>query len=126
MISLVSNARPVLIAAVLAGVIGAGAGWFVNGWRLHTEIAELKAQSATDKAAQSDAALADIKVDSAAIHAAATQSAAAVAILVPKMIALTKELKNAPPLPTGCKPDAYRVRNLEAAVDAANEAAARH
>ena len=116
--------RPILIAALLAGTVGAGAGWFANGWRLHAELAEVKAQTASERAEQSNAALADIKADSIAIHAAATQSAAIAAILVPKMNALTKELKNAPPLPDGCKPDAYRVRNLEAAVDAANEAAA--
>lgn len=126
MIPLVSGARPVILAAALAAVIGAGGGWIANGWRLNAQIAETKAQIATDKAAQSDAALQDIKADSAAIHNAATQYAAIASALAPKLTALTKELKNAPPLPPGCKPDAYRVRNLEAAIDAANEAAARH
>jgi len=37
------------------------------------------------------------------------------------MSALTKELRNAPKLPDCCVPDPVRVRNLDAAIEAANK-----
>lgn len=106
-----------LLAMGLAGA----AGWFTNGWRHGTEIAELKRAHAEFRAALSEAALADVQADAAVIRTAATEFAVIQSTLAPRMSALTKELRNAKPLPVGCVPDADRVRNLDAAIEAANK-----
>ena len=110
---------------LLAAVLAFGAGWAVNGWRLGAELAGEKAARAQDQATQAGAALSAVQVDALAIRQAATEYAAAQSTLAPKLAALTKELRNAKPLPADCRPDAVRVRNLDAAIDAANQAAAR-
>jgi len=112
-------------AGLAAAVLGFGAGWAVNGWRLGAELAGEKAARAQDQATQVGAALSAMQADASAIRQAATEYAAAQSTLAPKLAALTKELRNAKPLPPDCRPDAVRVRNLEAAIDAANQAAAR-
>jgi len=106
-----------LLAMTLAGV----AGWFTNGWRHGTEIAELQRAHAEFRATLSEAALADVQADAATIRQAATEFATIQSTLAPRMSALTKELRNAPKLPAGCVPDPVRVRNLDAAIDAANK-----
>ena len=117
--------------ALLAGLVlllamaGAGAaGWFTNGWRHDAEIAELQRAHAEFRATLSEAALANVQTDAAVIRTAATELAAIQSTLAPRMSALTKELRNAKPLPVGCAPTPDRVRNLDAAIDAANKAAA--
>jgi hypothetical protein len=111
---------------VLVGLLLAGAaGWFANGWRHGAEIAELRRAHAEFRAGLSEQALADVQADAATIRAAATEFATIQSTLAPRMTALTKELRNAKPLPADCRPDAGRVRNLDAAIDAANQAAAR-
>lgn len=119
-----------VVEAALAAVclaVAFAAGWFVQGWRLDTKIAQVQAGRANDKATQAEGALTALKADAAAIHDAATEYSAARLDVGAKIDALRKELKNAPrPLAPGCAPDAYRVRNLETAIDAANAAAARH
>lgn len=114
--------------ALLAGLVlllamaGAGAvGWFTNGWRHDAEIAELQRAHAEFRATLSEAALADVQADAAVIRTAATEFAAIQSTLAPRMSALTKELRNAKPLPAGCGPDADRVRKLDAAIEAANK-----
>lgn len=114
------------IAAVVIVAAAFGSGWTANGWRLGADLSDLKATHASEQATQATAAMTDMKADAAVIHTAATEYAAIESTLAPKIAALTKELKNAPKLPPGCRPDDFRVRNLEAAVDAANAAAARH
>jgi hypothetical protein len=106
-----------LLVMALAGA----AGWFTNGWRHGTEIADLQRAHAEFRATLSDAALANVQADAATIRQAATEFAAIQSILAPRMSALTKELRNAPKLPAGCVPDPVRVRNLDAAIDAANK-----
>jgi len=106
-----------LLAMALAGA----AGWFTNGWRHGAEIAELQRAHAEFRATLSEAALADFQADAATIHQAATEFATIQSTLAPRMSALTKELRNAPKLPAGCVPDPVRVRNLDAAIDAANK-----
>ena len=107
----------VLLAMVLAGA----AGWFVNGWRHGAEIADLQRAHAEFRATLSEAALADVQADAAVIRQAAAEFATIQSTLAPKMTALTKELRNAKPLPADCRPDAGRVQNLDAAIDAANK-----
>ena len=109
-----------LLAMVLAGA----AGWFTNGWRHDAEIAELQRAHAEFRATLSEAALADVQADAATIRQAATEFATIQSTLAPRMSALTKELRNvrnATPLPADCKPTPDRVRNLDAAIDAANK-----
>ena len=109
-----------LLAMALAGA----AGWFTNGWRHDAEIAELQRAHAEFRATLSEAALANVQADAAVIRTAATEFAAIQSTLTPRMSALTKELHNARttrPLPVDCRPDAGRVQNLDAAIDAANK-----
>ena len=109
-----------LLAMALAGA----AGWFTNGWRHDAEIAELQRAHAESRATLSEAALANVQADAAVIRTAATEFAAIQSTLTPRMSALTKELHNARttrPLPVDCRPDAGRVQNLDAAIDAANK-----
>jgi len=106
-----------LLAMALAGA----AGWITNGWRHDAEIAELRRAQTEYRATLTEAALADVQADAAVIRQAATEFAGIQSTLAPKMAALTKELRNAKPLPAGCRPDADRVRNLDAAIDAANQ-----
>jgi len=112
-------------AGLAAAVLGFGAGWAINGWRLGAELAGEKAARAQDHAAQAGAALSALQADASAIRQAATEYAGIQSTLAPKLTALTKELRNAKPLPADCRPDPVRVRNLDAAIDAANQAAAR-
>jgi len=107
----------VLIGLLLAGA----AGWFTNGWRHGAEIAELQRAHTEFRATLSEQALANVQADAAAIRAAATEFATIQSTLAPRMSALTKELRNAKPLPPDCRPDPVRVRNLDAAIDAANQ-----
>lgn len=111
-------------AGAVAAVLCFGAGWAVNGWRLGAGVANLRAERAQEQAARATAAVSTLQADAAAIHQAATEYAGIQSTLTPKIVALTKELRNAPKLPAGCAPDALRVRNLDAAIDAANQAAA--
>jgi len=106
-----------LLAMALAGA----AGWLTNGWRHGVEIADLKRAHAEFRATLSEAALTDVMADTATIRQAATELATIQSTLAPRMSALTKELRNAPKLPAGCVPDPVRVRNLDAAIDAANK-----
>lgn len=111
-----------IAAAALVAVAAFGAGWLVNGWRLHSDLAKVEAAHAKEKAEQATAALTTLKADADKIHTAATEYAGIQNTLAPKIAALTKELRNAPRLPAGCRPDDVRVRSLDAAIDAANQA----
>jgi hypothetical protein len=109
-----------LLAMTLAGT----AGWFTNGWRHDAELAELKRAHAETMRSQSELALTTLQADARRITEAATEFAAIQSTLAPRMSALTKELRNVRNvtlLPADCKPTPDRVRNLEAAIDAANK-----
>jgi hypothetical protein len=107
---------------LLIVALGFGTGWLVNGWRLHSKLSDMEAAHAKEKAEQATAALTTLQADADKIHTAATEYAGIQNTLAPKITALTKELRNAPKLPTGCVPDAVRVQNLNSAIDAANQA----
>lgn len=70
---------------------------------------------------QSEPALTTLQADAARITEATTEFATIQSALAPRMSAPTKELRDAKPLSTGCVPDADRVRNLEASIEAANK-----
>ena len=111
-----------VVILVLGGLLLAGAtGWFANGWRHGAEIADLQRAHAEFRATLSEQALADVQADTAAVRQAVTELTTIQSTLAPRMSALTKELRNAPKLPAGCVPDPVRVRNLDAAIDAANK-----
>jgi len=108
---------------VLLGIGLAGAaGWVANGWRHGAEIAELRRAHAEFRAGLSESALVSLQADAAVMQRAAGELATIQSTLAPRMTALTKELRNAPKLPADCRPDPVRVRNLDAAIDAANQA----
>jgi len=109
------------VGALVALALAGAAGWFANGWRHGAEIAELRRVHAEFRATLSETALADVQADAAAIRQAAVEFSTIQSTLTPKMSALTKELRNAKPLPASCRPDADRVRNLDAAIDTANK-----
>lgn len=110
---------------LLVVVLGFGAGWVVNGWRLHSQLSDMEAAHAKEKAEQAISERDTLKADADKIHQAATEYAGIQNTLAPKIAALTKELRNAKPLPPGCRPTDDRVRNLDAAIDAANSAISR-
>lgn len=108
---------------LIAWTAGAAfAGWHFRGMKANADIAELQAGYAKEREQQATAALTTLKADADAIHQAATEYAAIETTLAPKIAALTKELRNAKPLPVDCFPTPDRVRNLDAAIDAANQA----
>ena len=109
------------LCLLLAMALASAAGWITNGWRHDAEIAELQRAHAEFRATLSEAALADVQADAAVIRTAAIEFAAIQSTMAPRMSALTKELRDAKPLPAGCVPDADRVRNLDAAIEAANK-----
>ena len=121
MIPLQYRALAAGVAAILVLGAAGAAGWFANGWRHGAEIADLKRAHAEFRATLSEAALATVQADAATIRQAATEFATIQSTLAPRMSALTKELRNAPKLPAGCVPDPVRVRNLDAAIEAANK-----
>ena len=110
-----------VIAIVAAVALAAAGGWIASAWRHDAEIAELRRAQTEYRATLTEAALADVQADAAVIRQAATEFATIQSTLAPKMSALAKELRNAKPLPADCRPDAVRVRNLDAAIDAANQ-----
>lgn len=106
----------------LVVALGFGAGWLINGWRLQSDLEKAEAAHAKEKAEQITTALVNLKADADKIRAAATEYAGIQNTLAPKIAALTKELRNAKPLPPDCAPTPDRVRTLDSAIDAANSA----
>lgn len=111
-------------AAAVAGVVAGGAAWTVQGWRYGAEIAGIQRDQARADAQASRQALADIQANIETIAAAGRRAAAVGPSLTAQINKLTGALRDAPPLPDGCRPDPVRMRSLESAVDAANRAAA--
>lgn len=112
-------------AAALAGALVAGAAaWTVQGWRGEARLARQQAQTARDDAEVARAALAQTTRDIQVMATAAAQAAGVAPQVTAAMSKLNQELKNATPLPAGCRPDGVRLRTLQDAVGAANRAAA--
>jgi len=111
-------------AAALAGaLVAGGAAWIVQGWRWDAKLARQEAQVAKDDADVARAALAQTAKDIQVVATAAAQVAGVAPQVTAAMGKLNQELKNANPLPAGCRPDGVRVRTLKDAVSAANRAA---
>ncbi len=118
------NPLPALGTVVIALLVGLSIGWVANGWRLDAKISRIESAQAKAESGQSSAAVRAMKLDADAIHTAAVEFTAIQNNIGPKLDAIKKELKNAKPLPVGCRPDDVRVRSLDAAIEAANKAAA--
>lgn len=114
----------VATAVVLALTFGAG--WLVSDMRSTAEAATVARDAAIVDAGANRKALDDLASDAKAVHAAAEELGAIKLDIGPKLAAISRDVKqNAKPLPPDCRPDAVRVRGLDASIDTANAAIAR-
>jgi hypothetical protein len=122
--------KPLAIGAaiILALAIGGAGGWTAQGWRKDAAVAASRQEQTQAIADQAQAALGDLATAADRVRKAADQYASIQTTFGAKLDQLRKDFrdvqKNAP-LPADCKPDLARVRHLEAAIEAANAAAAR-
>lgn len=92
---------------------------------LELKIAQIEKAHSDENAQRAEVALSDFQADAKVIHEAALSYATTQSTLGAKMDLIRKDFKNAQaqkPLPVDCRPDAVRVRNLQNAIDAANQA----
>lgn len=109
-------------AALAVGAAGFGSGWAVQGWRMGAKLSDLKAAQSTERADAADAALDKLARGADAFSAAASQAQQINAGAATKFAAIAKEFKNAKPLPFGCRPDDFRLRDRNEAIDVYNAA----
>ena len=112
------------MAALAGALVAGGAAWTAQGWRKDVHIAELQRDQQQVRADTNAAVLDAVRGDISAIASAAARAAADARSLPAQVGEITKALKNAKPLPSGCRPDDVRVRSLTDAVRAARGAAA--
>lgn len=108
-----------------AAVAGAGAAWYVLAAVHGQALAELRLERTADELAVARGSIEQTNRDLQAMAESARAAAAVGPKLTASIGALSKALKNANPLPAGCRPDADRVRTLTDAVRATNGAGAR-
>ncbi|WP_368639448.1 hypothetical protein ABRZ04_10435 [Castellaniella ginsengisoli] len=112
-------------AAALAGaLVAGGAAWTVQGWRYGAQIAGMERDQARDDAQATHLTLGRLQTDIDSLAAAGRRAAAVGPTLTAQINKLTGALKDAPPLPDGCRPDPVRMRSLTDSVRATNRAAA--
>ena len=119
---------PTIIAALVIGVIAFGAGWAVNGWRLQNTILENQLSHAEAEVQDANLAIKRLGEATETVTRAATEYNTVATQTTTTLNSLRKEVRQyvkARPLPTDCKPDAFRVRKLSESVDAANQAISR-
>ncbi|MFY3654170.1 hypothetical protein ACOTEO_29095 [Achromobacter xylosoxidans] len=109
---------------VAAAVVGAVAAWFVLDALHGREISELRLEQSRDDLSVAREAIQQTNDDLLAMVANARAAAAAGTELTASIGAFSKAVKNANPLPAGCRPDTDRVRSLTDSVRAARGAAA--
>lgn len=116
-----------LLAGVAALALAFGAGWGVNGWRLHADLSDEKADRANEISQASQVALADYKEGAKAIKDAATGAQVDITTLGAKLDTIDRRIKNAKPapLPADCRPGPVRLHNLAEAAAAVDAATAR-
>ena len=120
MIKLLLGWKGYAAAAVIAGV----AAWTAQGWRYGEHIANLERDQAKEETAQAKASIDQLISDIDQIALAGRRAAAVGPALTVEINKLSGAIKNANPLPLGCRPDSVRVRSLTDSVRAANRAAA--
>lgn len=108
-----------------AALAGAGTVWYVLGAVHGQELAEVRLERTADDLAVARGSIEQTNRDLQAMAQNARAAAAIGPELTASIGALSKALKNANPLPAGCRPDVGRVRNLTDAVRATRDAAAR-
>ena len=99
-------------------------GWHVRGWKAGKDIADIHTKAAENEAKKLGEQLQAITAAATKIQASATESIESRKRLEASIAALMKQRKEyvkANPLPAGCRPDAGRVRQLEEAINSANE-----
>lgn len=109
---------------VAAAAVGAVAAWFVLDALHGREIAELRLEQSRDDLSVAREAIEQTNDHLLAMAANARAAAATGPELTASIGALSKAVKNANPLPAGCRPDTERVRSLTDSVRAARGAAA--
>lgn len=121
------NPLHMLGGAVLAMIIGFGAGWTTNGWRLGTEIADMKRVDAEAISTASQAALLDYAAGAKKIKDAAVGAQVDVSSMHSVLADIQRRMKNAPPppLPPDCRPGPLRLQYLTEAAATTDKAAAR-
>lgn len=112
------------LAAAAGGMVAGLLVGLGQEWRLGVQIADCQFQQAQAKADAATASLSQLTNDVQNIAVAARRASETAEQLPMQIGVISKALKDAKPLPTGCRPDADRVRNLNDAVRAANRAAA--
>lgn len=112
------------VGVVLGGAIAGPAAWHWQANRYERQLSDLGVQRAQEALAAAHLALEDLQGASALIHQKAVEYAGIQSTLGLQLEAIRKDLKNATPLPVGCRPDDFRVRQLADAVAAAQQAAA--
>jgi len=110
---------------VAAAVAGVGAAWHVLAAVRGQALAELRLERTADDLAVARGSIEQTNRDLQAMAQNARAAAAIGLELTASFGALSKALKNASPLPAGCRPDVDRMQNLTDAVRAARSAAAR-
>lgn len=113
--------------ALLAGAIAGGAAYWVTAQPYKLEVAGLQNQITTQRADAATASLTKLTTYIANMQSAAASYQSDESVLVTRFDQLSGDLKNVQkqnPLPVDCKPDVSRVRSFDAAIDAANGAAA--
>jgi hypothetical protein len=120
----INPAISVIAAALVSATLAGTASWTVQSWRYDARIASLERDQQKGRADANADALSRLQADVNTVSEAATRAAAVAPQLTAQVGNLTKALKNATPLPAGCRPDADRVRHLTTAVRAANDSAA--
>lgn len=120
------SVRTQLIAGAVVLALAFGAGWMINGWRKDVQIARVERDRSQERADAARVALDQLITDIDAVAAAGRRAAAVGPALTAEINKLTGALKDAPPLPDGCRPDPVRVRSLTDSVRAANRAATGH
>lgn len=114
-------------AAAVMLALAFAAGWAINGWRLHSEVADLKTTAATVRAVGAEQAVTDLTAAAEVVKEAAIGNRTDNAAMAAKLDTIERRIKNAPPppLPVGCKPGPDRLRNLSEAAAAIDAAIAR-
>lgn len=113
-----------VVAALAGAVVAGGMAWTAQGWRYGAQIADIERDQAQGRADAAQVTLDQLRQDIDAIATAGRRAAAVGPTLTAQINKLTGALKNAPPLPDGCRPDSVRVRNLTDSARATNSAAA--
>lgn len=113
-----------LAAAVTAVAAAFSAGWTAQGWRKDAVISELQRGTAQSEASSLAHDIEGLQKSASAVQAAASGAIADNTATVRELRAIRQEMKNAKPLPPDCRPDAERLRQRNAAIEAYNRAAA--